>query len=290
MKFGLSLPAFGDFADPLYLADSARQAEAAGWDGFFLWDHVIFDPTFHPMADPWVALAACAMSTRRMRLGPMVTPLARRRPWQVARQAVTLDRLSGGRLILGVGLGEPPQWDFGFFGEEQDAKIRAEKLDEGLEIIRSMWGGERFSFTGRHYTLAEMIFRPRPLQTPRIPVWVGGSWNKHAPMRRAAKWDGWFPLKWQQVFSPAEWQENMDYVNQHRTSGGPYDWIHGGVTPGDDPVKASEIVKTYADIGVTWWIESVDPWRFGADWEEPLTPEFTKLINERILRGPPKLP
>ena len=125
MHFGISIPAFADFSDPRVLAELAHDAETAGWDGFFLWDAMFFDPTFHPMADPWVALAAVAMSTQRMRIGPMITPLARRRPWKLARETVSVDVLSNGRLTLGVGLGDPAQWEFGFFDEVTDPKIRA---------------------------------------------------------------------------------------------------------------------------------------------------------------------
>ncbi len=252
MKFGISLPPFGEYAEPRYLAQIAREAENVGWDGFFIWDHVMFDPTFHPIVDPWVGLAAVAMNTQKIRIGTMVTAVPRRRPWQLARETVSLDRLSGGRTVFGVGLGEPPQWDYGFFGEEQDAKIRAQKLDEGLAILDGLWSGEFFSYKGEHYQLEEVRFLPRAIQTPRIPIWVGGTWNKHKPMRRAAQWDGYFPLKWQEILTPDEWKVIMDYVNQHRTSTAPFDWVHGGATPGDDRAKAAEIVKPYEEIGVTW--------------------------------------
>lgn len=289
MKFGLSLPPFGDYADPHYLADMASKAEAAGWDGFFIWDHMMFDPSFHPIPDMWVALAGVAMKTSTIKLGTMVTPVARRRPWKLARETVTLDQLSKGRLVLGVGLGEPPQWDFGFFGEEPDAKIRAKKLDEGLEIINGLWSGEPFGYQGEHYQLHEVKFVPKPVQSPRIPIWVGGNWDKHAPMRRAARWDGYFPLKWGGVLTPDEWKVIMDYVKQHRTSAAPFDWIHGGATPGDDATKAAEQVRPYAELGVTWWVESIDPWRWGAGWEDQWKPEWTEQMNERILQGPTKL-
>src|SRR5215213_9146168 len=178
MQFGLSLPAFGPFANPRYLAQSAAAAESAGWDGFFIWDSIIADPTFNPMADPWVALAAVAMQTSRLRIGALVTPLARRRPWKVARETVSLDLLSQGRLIFGAGLGDPVQWEYGFFGEETDNKMRAEKLDEGLAILTGLWSGELFGYAGKQYQLQPMRFEPKPLQQPRIPIWVGGTWDK----------------------------------------------------------------------------------------------------------------
>jgi alkanesulfonate monooxygenase SsuD/methylene tetrahydromethanopterin reductase-like flavin-dependent oxidoreductase (luciferase family) len=190
MKFGISLPPFGDFAEPLFLGEIARQAEEAGWDGFFIWDHMIFDPTFYPITDPWVALTVIALHTSRMRIGTLITPLARRRPWKLARETAALDRVSQGRLILGVGLGDPAQWEYGFFGEETDAKIRAEKLDEALSILTGLWTGEPFGFQGKHFHLRPVQFLPRPLQQPRIPIWVGGFWPHKPPMRRAARWDG----------------------------------------------------------------------------------------------------
>jgi alkanesulfonate monooxygenase SsuD/methylene tetrahydromethanopterin reductase-like flavin-dependent oxidoreductase (luciferase family) len=289
MKFGISIPPFGEFGDARFLASIAREAEDLGWDGFFLWDHVVFDPTFHPIVDPWVALTAMALNTQRIRLGTLVTPVARRRPWKLARETVSLDHVSGGRLVLGVGLGDPVQWDYGFFGEEQDAKVRAKKLDEGLDILKGLWTAEPFSYQGEHYHLAEMIFRPRPVQSPRIPIWVGGTWDKKAPMRRAARWDGYMPLKWREILTPDEWRAILAYIKQHRTSDTPFDAVHGGSTPGDDPAQAAAIVRPYVDAGITWWIENVDPWRYGWKWEDPLTPTATALMTERIRQGPPKL-
>ncbi len=131
MKFGISIPQFDAFADINHLANLAEEAEEAGWDVFFVWDHILFDDLWRPVVDPWIPLAAIAMRTKKIHIGPMVTPLARRRPWKVAREAISIDQLSDGRLILGVGLGAPEKCEFGFFGEETDAKIRARKLDEG---------------------------------------------------------------------------------------------------------------------------------------------------------------
>ena len=156
MKFGLSVPPFEALADVKHLADLANTAEDAGWDGFFVWDHILFDDLWRPIIDPWIALAAIAMRTKTIRMGPMITPLARRRPWKVAREAISIDQLSNGRLILGVGLGTPEQWEFGFFGEETDAKVRARKLDEGLEILTGLLSGDLFSYQGEYYKLEEI--------------------------------------------------------------------------------------------------------------------------------------
>jgi alkanesulfonate monooxygenase SsuD/methylene tetrahydromethanopterin reductase-like flavin-dependent oxidoreductase (luciferase family) len=289
MKYGISVPPFGGYADPRHLAQMARAAEDAGWDGFFLWDHVIYDPTFHPIANPWVALAAMAMTTSRIRLGTLVTPLARRRPWQVARETITLDHLSGGRLTLGVGLGDPAQWDYGFLGEEQDAKMRAKKLDESLDILKGLWSGKPFRYDGEHYHLTELTFRPAPAQQPRIPVWVGGSLGKRKPLERAVRWDGYHPLKWGGLITPDEWRIVLAEIRALRETDGPFDAVHGGETPGDNPSAGADIVRPYIDAGVTWWIEGVHPWRWGLKIEDPMTPEDTRRMDERILQGPPRV-
>ena len=242
---------FADFSDPRRLAELAHEAEVAGWDGFFIWDAMFFYPTFHPIADPWVSLAAVAMHTQRLQIGTLVTPIARRRPWKLARETVSVDRLSNGRLILGVGLGDSVQWDFGFFDE--------------------------------------VTFRPTPVQSPRIPIWVGGWWPNKPPLCRAARWDGVCPIKWGVSITPAEWREILAYVQEHRTSSAPLDAVHSGPTPVDNPAEAAAIVEPYADAGVTWWIEPVDPWLFGWSYEVPWPPEATVLVRERIQQGPPRL-
>ena len=287
MHFGISIPPFADFSDPRALAELAHEAETAGWDGFFLWDAVFFDPTFHPMADPWVSLAAVAMSTQRMRIGTMITPLARRRPWKLARETVSVDQLSNGRLILGVGLGDPVQWDFGFFGEETDPKRRARLLDEGLDILTGLWTGQRFAYQGEQYNVQEVIFRPSPIQSPRIPIWVGGWWPNKAPLRRAARWDGVCPAKWGGSDTTDQGRELLGYIQDSQKSSAPFDAVHAGATPGDNPSQAAEIIEPYAKAGVTWWIEPVDPWRFGWSFEVPWAAEATVLMRERIRQGPP---
>ncbi len=286
MRYGLNLPPFGDLSEVRALAELAREAEAAGWDGFFLWDHVVFGPTWHPIADPWIALAAAVMTTRSIRLGTLVTPLARRRPWLVARQAASLDRLSGGRLILGVGLGDPVQWDFGVFGEEVDARARAERLDEGLEILAGLWSGERFGYQGKHYRLGELRFLPTPVQSPRVPIWVGGWWPNKRPLRRAARWDGVVPGK-SGLLTVDELRELIRYVGERRAAGPGFDVVVSGETTGDDPSRAAEFVARYAEAGATWWVENVNPWRFGWGWEDRWVPHATQLIRERVLQGPP---
>jgi alkanesulfonate monooxygenase SsuD/methylene tetrahydromethanopterin reductase-like flavin-dependent oxidoreductase (luciferase family) len=176
---GIFVAPFDELADAKLLAELAARAEAAGWDGFFLWDHVDYRPPVSAVADPWVCMAAIACATERVKLGPLITPPARRRIHKLARETVTLDRLSGGRLIFGAGLGSDNSREFSKFGEESDAKARAKLLDDGLDELVRYWDGE---------------FQPQPLQKPRIPVWLAARWPNRRPVRRALKWDGLFPI------------------------------------------------------------------------------------------------
>jgi alkanesulfonate monooxygenase SsuD/methylene tetrahydromethanopterin reductase-like flavin-dependent oxidoreductase (luciferase family) len=285
MRFAINVPNFGDYADPQAFLSLAREAEASGWDGFFVWDHILVEPDWGmPIADPWVLLSAAATVTTRIRLGPMVTPLPRRRPWVVARQSVTLDHLSGGRLTLGVGLGAPAQADFAAFGDETDPRVRAEKLDEGLTILDSLWTGEQVSFVGRQYQLSEMRFLPKPIQRPRIPIWVAGYWPHHAPFRRAAHWDGVCPASTstEDTGKPmplAELQAMLDVIRTERGEArldGFDVALIGGTEP--DPVRAGEMLHPYAEAGVTWWCEGL------SDWRGPF-----EAMQERVRAGPPAL-
>jgi alkanesulfonate monooxygenase SsuD/methylene tetrahydromethanopterin reductase-like flavin-dependent oxidoreductase (luciferase family) len=176
MRSALFLPIFDDLANPRVLVQLAVGAEDAGWDGMFLWDHVRWREPVRAAADPWIALTAMAATTSRIRIGPMVTPLARRRPAKVARETASLDVLSGGRLTLGVGIGSDEfGHEYSITGEDVDDKTRAEKLDESLEILEAAWSGEEVRHRGRHYTVDGMRFLPRPVQRPGVPVWVGAT-------------------------------------------------------------------------------------------------------------------
>lgn len=255
MHYGVNVPNFGWWAEPANFVELAGVTEAAGWEGLFVWDHLIFSDGL-PLSEPWVLLAAAATVTRRIRLGPMVTPLPRRRPWEVARQATTLDRLSNGRLILGVGLGFPPEKEFGWFGGVEDTAIRAEMLDESLEIIRGLWSGEPFAFSGRHYDLHEMTFQPVPVQQPGIPIWVAGSWPNRAPFRRAARHDGVFPLfatsGGMELPTPAQLAEITNYVGEYRGDPrAPFDVV---LAVGDAEVRtaSSDMAQAYHEAGATW--------------------------------------
>ncbi len=287
MQYGLSLPPFGDFAYPHVLIDAAKRAEAAGWDGFFLWDHVIFDQSFRPNLDPWIALAAVAMVTTRMRIGTLITPLARRRPWKLARETVTLDRLSNGRLTLGVGLGSTRPFDFGYFGEESDPKTRARMLDEGLEVLTGLWSGAPFRFDGTHYHLEEVTFQPAPIQQPRIPIWVAGVLPHKPPMRRAALWDGFVPIKDGEL-EPEDCREVMTYIRQFRSAETPFDLACMPLLPAD-PVRAKDRLGEFADAGMTWWIAPIDPWALGADRDSAWKPAYTEQMLDWIDRGPIQL-
>jgi alkanesulfonate monooxygenase SsuD/methylene tetrahydromethanopterin reductase-like flavin-dependent oxidoreductase (luciferase family) len=287
MRYGMTLPAMGAFADPRYLIELAQSAEAAGWDGFFLWDTVIHDEQNYPIAEPWSALAAVAAATTHLRLGVMVTPLSRRRPWQVARQVLTLDHLSNGRMIFGAGLGGALH-DFDWFGEETDAKVRAAMLDEGLEIVRGLWSGQKKSFTGTHYSVAPVQFMPPPVQI-QIPIWIAGMWPNRAPMRRAARFDGVFPLK--EGFPPTadELAAIKAFIEPLRPNPDlAFDYVASGITPGKDPAAGAAQVAPYVAAGATWWLETVDPWTRHRDWSTVMGREDEAWMDARIRQSPPK--
>lgn len=261
MKFGLIVQTTGELGYPRSLVRLAREAESAGWDGFFIWDVFGGDAAAaEPVADPWITMAAIAAVTERIRFGPMVTPLPRRRPWKVAREAATLDQLSGGRLILGVGIGTPPE-EFSRFGEEADPKKRAGMLDEGLEVLTGLWSGEPFAHRGEHYKIDDAVLLPRPVQQPRIPIWVGAGWPQKQGFRRAARWDGVYPFGPNGNMTLDELREMRSYVLAQRATDTPFDIVTGGDVPFDDAGSARAILAEYEEAGVTWWIEGVGSWR-----------------------------
>ena len=287
MKYGVHLPNFGVFGDARVLADLARLAEQAGWDGFFLWDHLLFcelDKNAH--VDPWVALTAIAAATERINIGTLITPLPRRRPWKLARETVSVQNYSGGRLILGVGLGDPVEWEYRFFHEETDPRIRAEKLDEGLAILTGLWTGEPFAFEGKHYQLEEMTFLPKPVS--RIPIWVAGYWPKKRPFRRSARFDGIAPGSAEGMLSPDDVRQFMAYINQHRSREDAFDVVTFGKT---DPESAEYTAKVapYIEAGATWWVEDISPLRMGWGWEDLWKPWEIEPLKARIQAGPPKV-
>ena len=268
MRYGVTVPNIGDLDTLISLG---VEAERAGWDGFFLWDHMAFMAgAAVPVHDPWVALAAVTSRTTRIRIGPMVTPVARRRPWKLARETVTLDHLSGGRLVLGVGLGFPPDADFEDLGEDPDAAMRARKLDEGLEVLTRCWSGEPFSYEGSVYRIRRASFLPRPIQRPRIPIWVAGMWPNRGPFRRAARWDGVFPIAVRdgeaQPLRPDELRDVLAAIRHHGQVAQSYEVValDAGGAPGD-----------FERAGATWLLDSDEG---GPGWED--------RTLERVRAGP----
>lgn len=256
MKYGLELPGGGPAGHPRILAEFAELAERSGWDGVFLEDYVVYYSPDRLTYDPWVSLAAMAMRTERIRLGTAVTALARRRPWQMARQLVTLDHLSRGRMIFAAGLGDP--LDFARFGEPMDPRTRAEMLDEGLQILAGLLSGEPFRFAGKHYQLPDDItFLPRPVQSPRIPIWIGGSSERRGPLERAARWDGVIPVpKRGKHLTPDEVRSLAERIKQRRGTLEGFDIAVGGLARGEDPEGESRLPEL-AEAGATWWQEAV---------------------------------
>ncbi|GCE20147.1 LLM class flavin-dependent oxidoreductase [Dictyobacter kobayashii] len=259
MQYGLAFP----YIDVHVLLELAQEAEAAGWDGVFYWDG--------GGVEPWVALTAMAMHTERVRLGTMVTPLPRQQPWKVASAAATLDHLSKGRVILPVGLGVIELEKMGIV---KDYKVRAQMLDEGLEIVDQWWRGEPFSYDGTYYQIEETSGMA-PVQTPRIPIWVHGG-ERQSQILRAARWDG---VK--MGGTPAQVQQGIQAIMAHRTAAAPLDIITESETPGDDPEQAAEIVRPYAQVGVTWWIEAI--------WDSAQRIGGVEGMRARIKQGPPRI-
>ncbi len=286
MKYGIYLPNFGPFGDARILADLAHDAEEAGWDGFYIWDHIAGMGL--PMVDTWVALTAITLNTQRIRIGTTVTPLPRRRPWKLARETVSVDRLSGGRLTLGVGIGMG-EWEWGDLGEETDLKERGITLDEALSILTGLWSGEPFHFEGHHFHIRETQFLPKPIQTPRIPIWVGALWPHKAPFRRAAHWDGVFPLFFgakSEEQELAQLKEAVCYIETQRTDPVSIELVCTGVTVPEEQQQASEMIGKRAALGMTWWLESITPARFRLDFKDEWP---VGKMRERILQGPPRI-
>lgn len=281
MRFAIGLPNVGDFGDPGLLLELAVLAEDAGWDGCFVWDHLLYHDPSWAVADPLIVTGAVAAATQRIRLGVLMTALPRRRPWKLAKELATLDRISGGRLTVGAGIGSLPD-EYASFGEDPDVAVRAEKLDEGLEIVRRSWTGEEFSFSGRHYTCDGVRMLPTPAQRPRPPVWVAGRWPNRGPFARAARWDGVMPIHADhgkgETMPPAMVAEIRDTVQAQRADPDrAFDLALEGSTEnaGDDARR----LAAYQRVGVTWWVEALGWWRGG-----------TRAARARISAGPPVLP
>jgi alkanesulfonate monooxygenase SsuD/methylene tetrahydromethanopterin reductase-like flavin-dependent oxidoreductase (luciferase family) len=246
VKHAVNVHIFGEFADVRAIAELATATEAGGWDGFFIWDHIGLD---YDTADVTVALTAIALATERIRFGTMVTPLPRRRVQKVAREITSLDRLSNGRVVLGVGLGYPPADEYAAFGEPSSDRERAERLDESLHVLTALWSGTRVDFDGDHLHVHTHPFTPVPVQQPRVPIWVAGSWPKaRATFRRAARYDGVYAM-------PSDLSNGLalrpDEIRAMREAIGRDDAafeVLATASPGADPIA-------YAEAGATWWVE-----------------------------------
>jgi alkanesulfonate monooxygenase SsuD/methylene tetrahydromethanopterin reductase-like flavin-dependent oxidoreductase (luciferase family) len=250
LRSALWLPIFDDLADPAVVARLAAEAEEAGWHGVFVWDHVRWRAPVRQVADPWITLAAIATATERLRFGPMVTPLARRRPAKVARETATLDRLSGGRLTLGVGLGSDRfAEELSATGEELDDRRRGQMLDESLEILTAAWSGRPVHHRGSHYTVDGISFLPRPVQRPGVPVWAAGLPGNVKPLRRAARHDGFVPVNLEHPDQLADIVATISDLRRRKTTW--YD-IAVGLPPSVDPAP-------YAKAGATWWLAEFAP-------------------------------
>jgi probable F420-dependent oxidoreductase len=266
VRYGISISTLGGYAEPGRIVAAAKAAEAAGWEGLFVWDHVAYVWDV-PSADPWVVLAAVAQVTARLRLGTAVTPLPRRRPAMVAGAVATLDRLSVGRMIFGAGLGGVPE-EFSAFGEPATAGVRAAMLDEGLEVVTELWSGRQVTYAGRFYRVHGVTMAPLPLQRPRVPVWIGGA--SAAARRRAARWDGWV-VGCDEV-PPDSIAAEAAAVAELRPDGRQFDIAVKGTSAG----PGDSVPEPYADAGATWWLESIHD-RRGSH----------AAMLERIKAGPP---
>ena len=251
MRHALFLPIFGELAEPRVVADISAVAESNGWDGVFVWDHMAYRAPVVDIADPWITMAAIGMATERVCVGPMVTPIPRRRPWKLAREVATLDRLTRGRFILGVGIGGDPGRELSALGEELDPVARGRLLDEGLEVLEALWSGEEVEHHGAAYVVDKLRFGPPPWQRPRPPIWVAGRWPNRAPLRRAARYEGYFPIN---LESPDQLALLVDDLRAARAAlgrDGTGDVVVSGPA-GADPAP-------WAAAGATWWLTGFPP-------------------------------
>jgi alkanesulfonate monooxygenase SsuD/methylene tetrahydromethanopterin reductase-like flavin-dependent oxidoreductase (luciferase family) len=279
MKYAVNLPNGGESGHPRKLAEFAKLAEASGWDGVFLEDYIIWQGhNDAPTYDPWVALAAMAVATRSVRLGTMVTPIARRRPWKLARETVTLDHLSDGRLILGVGLGDTEvDTSFTRFGETADPRQRAAMVDEALELLARLWSGDEVTYAGHFYHLDAARLLPKPLQTPRIPIWIGGVWPLKGPTQRAMRWDGACLYKRppDEDFTPKDVADIVALSRTRPDGGTLFDIVVGHATwqREKDPERERAYISSLAEAGATWWSQYISP-------------ETEKAMRKYIEEGP----
>jgi hypothetical protein len=289
-------PTIFEYSEPENLIDLAKITEMAGWDGFFICDHLLLDPDgMLGLADPSIMLGAIAAVTDKVTIGSMITPVSRRRPWKLAKEFASLDQLSRGRLKIGVGLGGMDQ-EFANFGENPDKKVLAKKTDEGLEIMERLHSGESVNFDGEIYQIKDARLLPRPLQRPRIPVWVAAMLPFKAGQRRAARWDGVMPqvmpshldeaqdigdtdMRVLMEPSPHQITEVVEFISGLRDGSDPFDVVVSGISYGLDMDAAQAKLKAYEEAGTTWWLE----------WLDCGKPGTLQSVREQILAGPPRV-
>ncbi len=246
VKHGIFIAPFGRFADPHKLVDLAATAEESGWDGVFLWDHVLRNET-NEIIDAWVALGAMAAATTRIRLGPMVTPIPRRRPIKLAREILTVDLMSDGRLTVGVGSGTDSGGELSRFDEIVDARARGARLDEGLDIVAALLEGETLAHVGEHFRVDGVSLEPRPAQQPRPPIWVAARGRATKPVQRAARMEGIFPIE----VDDDSFARMLDEIVAVR-----------GDLDGFDVCLRTEYdgtIPSFADRGATWMLRGFPP-------------------------------
>jgi alkanesulfonate monooxygenase SsuD/methylene tetrahydromethanopterin reductase-like flavin-dependent oxidoreductase (luciferase family) len=260
MRFGVFVPPFAEFAEPRRVVALSTAAEASGWDGVFLWDHMLAFPGM-AVADPWVVMAAMAAATQRIRLGALVTPLPRRRPWVLSRQMATLDQLSNGRLIGGIGLGDDGWTEFSSFGEAVEPVTRGEMLDEALELVQRFLTGEPVSFDGRHYTVHSPALLPTPVQQP-LPLWGAVRWPNRKPLARIAKLQGCFPIFHTSGGLPPPEPADIAALRDALIERGAQADIDIAVRcelAAADRARLPEILASLEASGVTWMLEAIAP-------------------------------
>jgi hypothetical protein len=275
LSYGVFLAPFAEFAEPERLVVLARSAEEAGWHGFFLWDHVL-EGSGMPVADSFVMASAIAQETERVRLGMLVTPLARRRPWVFARQCATLDRLANGRLVVGIGLGHDTRGELSSFsGEVIDTARRAAVLDESLEIVVRLWSGEPVDYEGEQLAVHAPAFLPRPVQQP-LPIWVACRWPNRRPLSRAARYQGCFPIfdgdtsEGGNSIPGMPDPETVAVIRDELAGRGAADDIEIVCRGNSGEAAAVELgsrMSELAQAGMTWWLESFAPGQAPADIE-----------------------
>lgn len=277
MRFGAYFANFGYLGDARTLVDMAVLAEESGWDGFFVFDHIVPYPgRAVSSVDPWTVLALAAERTELL-LGPLVTPVARRQPWELAHQVAGIDRLSRGRLVLGVGLGESS--DFKAFGDTSTDVERGDRLDEGLFLLREFWSGEPVHHSGT-WRVAGASLAPTPLG--RVPIWVAGRYGSRRPLRRAARFDGFFPInrRWDpsDLLTPAQLAEMIAVIRTERGDLHGFEIVTAGYTHSSSREAVDSLIAPYAEVGATWWLETLEPQRGNLD-----------ELRERVRMGPPRL-